>query len=319
MRLITLVLSLFLLSACAESPQSRDELAKQGLLSASFSSDGSHLLIGSQLHGASYWQVSPLQRKFNWNHTNGEFTQVTATAISRDAQRAATVSQNQWILWDATTGASLSFWQTPAKIQSIALNHNGTRALLGLANGHAWYLDTATGNNLKEFKHEASVNSVALLDAPEHEQSIALTGSDDYSAKLWNLKNGELLKSLPLKNMSRHVHISGSGKHAFISSLRQEHLIVDLTSLSVKSTIQERYTVFNGAQFANNDERIYLANQQGYIQVFDTADGKERNRYKSEPKRWLGATRAITTLSAQPSSLLALTVDGQLQTFETAN
>lgn len=305
------VLFSVVLVACAQDPDSSSELASQGLFSANFSSDGKHALIGSQLHGASYWSTSPLERKFNWNHQQGEYTQVTASAISLDGSRAATVSKNQWILWDTESGASLAFLQTPSNILSVALNHNGSRALLGLESGDIWFTEPLSGNNLQEFKQEEAVRSVAI----NHDDSIALSGSDDYSAVFWDLRTGDKLHTEELENMSRHVAFSPSGDKAFVSSLRNDHIIINTRDFSTLSVIDERYTIFNGAAFSSDEKQIYLANQQGYIQVFSTDSGKELSRYKAQRKKMFGASRSVVTLWADRSALKALTSDGQLQTF----
>lgn len=311
MRLVSLVcLSLFL-TACAKSPDSRDELAVQGLFSGSFSADGTSALIASQLHGASYWSLSPLDRKYNWNHSDDGYTQITATALSKDGLKAITATKNEWILWETQSGKSLAFWQTPSDIFSVALNNDGSRALLGLESGDVWYINSATGNNELEFKHEEAVRSVAI----DENSRLVLSGSDDYSAKFWSLDSGELVNTIPLKNMSRHVSFSKSGDIAFVSSLRNEHLLINTTDFSIKSSVQERYTVFNGAAFSPDESSVYLANQQGYIQAFNVHDGSEVARYKAERKSMFGAPRSVLSLWVDERSLLALSSDGQLQTF----
>lgn len=314
MKTISIILISMLLIACAQGPDSSSEIATQGLFSGTFSKDGQNVLIGSQLHGASYWKASPLERKFNWNHQQGEYSQITANTISPDGSRAATVNKNQWILWNTETGASLAFLQTPSNILSIALNNDGSRALLGLESGDIWYTNPLTGNNIQEFKQSEAIRSVAINE----DANLALTGSDDYSATFWDLLSGQALHTEKLENMSRNVTFSPSGEKAFISSLRNDHLIINTRDFSTLSAIQERYTIFNGAHFSANETQVYLANQQGYIQVFDTATGSETSRYKAKPKKWLGASRSIIALWADRTTLKALTSDGQLQSFSLA-
>ena len=311
MKSISIILLSALLVACAQGPDSSSEIASQGLFSGSFSKDGQNVLIGSQLHGASYWRVSPLERTFNWNHQKGEFTEITVNAISPDGSRAATAHKNQWILWSTETGASLAFLQTPSNILSIALNKDGSRALIGLESGDIWYTNPLTGNNVQEFKQSEAIRSVAI----NKDASLALTGSDDYSATFWDLLSGKALHIEKLENMSRHVTFSPSGKKAFISSLRNDHLIMNTSDFSTLSSIQERYTIFNGAHFSSDENQVYLANQQGYIQAFDTATGEESSRFKAKRKKWFGASRSIIALWADSSTLKALTSDGQLQSF----
>ncbi|KZX76826.1 hypothetical protein A3715_12375 [Oleiphilus sp. HI0009] len=313
MRKLFLLLLPFTLLACAQQAEQNFELASQGLFDASISNDGTIALIASQRHGASLWNLNPLERVFNWNHESNEYTQITHTHLSKNGNFAITARNNEWILWDAKTGKAQNFWQTPSNINSIALSEDGSHALIGLASGDLWYTDTRSGNNVKEFQHADAIRSVALSG------NTALSGSDDNSATFWDLNTGKALKTLDLSNASRHVAFSHSGAHAFVSSLREDHFVIDTTNFTIKSQINERYTVFNAAKFSNDDQRVYLANQQGYIQVFDTSSGEEVSRYQAKRKHVFGVSRSVEDLAILTNELLAITSDGQLQAFSISN
>lgn len=311
MRLFVLFFFILLTSACAQSPDSSSELAQQGLFDATFSSDGKYALIASQLHGASYWQLNPLERKYSWNHDSEGFTQITAVALSSNGQRAASAHKNQWVLWDTSNGKSLAFWQTPADISSIALSDDGQFALIGQSDGKVWYTNTANGDNVLEFKHSEAVKTLAISD----QTSMALTGSDDYKAKFWSIESGELLHTIELKNMCRKVAFSPSGKHAFVSSLRGEHSLIDTKTFALHSQIKARYTNYNSAVFDEPRKRLYLSNQQGYIQSFDMGSGDEQTRFHAKRKGWFGGIRSVVAIQLSNDQLKAITSDGQLQNF----
>lgn len=311
-RLIFLLILLPFLNGCAKTSDSAEELATKGLFSSVFNEQGSHLLIGSILHGASYWQVSPLKRLFNWNHVQGEFSQITQTAISGDGTRAATVTGAQWVLWDTGSGTPLQFYEAKAGILSIALNTSGDKALMGLKNGDVWYMDTKSGNNLAEMKHKGPVRSVAI----NHEENIGLSGGDDYETVFWDLRTGDALHRVSLKNMSRLVRFSPSGRLALISSLREEHLLLNTDTFTEVARIKQRYTIYNDASFSADEKSVFLASQEGFVQQFNTETGDELNAFKSERKALFGGSRSLLSVHADANSLLALSSDGQLLSFK---
>lgn len=177
-----------MLSACSNKPDERDTLAIQGLLSGALSSQGNYALIGSIQHGGSLWQTSPLERKYNWNHQANTLTSITEVALSGDATKAATASKNQYVLWNIQTGLGEQFWRTGSKILSLALNEQGSRALVGQESGQIWYMDTRTGRNLAEFAHSAEVRSVDLT------RTHAVTAGDDFLVRLWELESKALVR-----------------------------------------------------------------------------------------------------------------------------
>jgi WD40 repeat protein len=300
-----------LLSGCAKTSDSAEELATLGLFSSTIDKQGKHLVIGSILHGASYWQIDPLKRLYNWNHAQGEFSQITQTALSGDGTRAATVTGAQWILWDTGSGDYLKFYEAGADIHAIALNENGDKALIGLEDGNVWYMDTNTGNNLAEMKHDGPVRSVAI----NANESLGLTGGDDYQAVFWDLKTGDPIHREALENMSRLVRFSPSGGLALISSLRAEHMLLNTNTFEVISNMKQRYSIYNDASFSNDEKHLFLASQEGLIQEFDTQTGKEISSFKAKRKSLFGGSRSLLSVYSAPSHILALSSDGQLFSF----
>ncbi|WP_235015381.1 hypothetical protein [Oceanicoccus sp. KOV_DT_Chl] len=116
LRCLVIVLPL-LLSACdsGKAPTQSWENAVKGAYSAALSQDGQRSVIGSITHGGSLWTTSKGERLFNWNHKKGEYSNIIAAGFSPDGRFALTADHQTMVLWDATTGQSLTFWTAPTK------------------------------------------------------------------------------------------------------------------------------------------------------------------------------------------------------------
>src|SRR5690606_33032158 len=154
--------------------------------------EGDLAVIGSVLHGGSLWRLSDGERLFNWNHAEGELSTLLAADFSGDGQWAATSDLATLVLWNTSTGRAERFWTAPGQITSVNLNHTATLALLGLANDQAVVFHVQRGGILHSLPHGDAVNSVAL----SRDGRLALTGSSDSSAKLWDLTTGEVITKM---------------------------------------------------------------------------------------------------------------------------
>ena len=300
-----------LLAACGGKPDQKETIATQGLFAGTFSDDASSMLIGSIQHGASYWQLDPSERKYNWNHASEGFSEITDVAISGNKSTGATVTKNQLSIWSIHDGKNKGFWQTSSEIESLALNNSGSAALVGLENGQVWYMDTRTGKNLAEFAHSAEVHGVDLTD--DH----AITASDDNFVRLWDLRTKEVAHERKMNNISRYAIFSPSGKFVFVSSLRGEHLILDSASFELVSDINERYMNVTAAIFSDDESTLYLANQQGNIRAYETQTGSKTGEWVSPPKAAFahGSSKEVVSLAIKQNTLLALSSGGELHSF----
>jgi WD40 repeat protein len=117
-----LLLGVAMLTACsAKSPDTSLEVAVDGLYGGALSKDASHAVIGAFTHGGSYWQLSPGERLFDWNH-GGELNEVP---ILGDALRrgrtfsAARFSDNNQQLITGSSDRMVQLWQLP-EMQELA-------------------------------------------------------------------------------------------------------------------------------------------------------------------------------------------------------
>ncbi len=299
---------------CSEGPISSTPLAKQGLLSAELSSDGSKAVIGSIHHGGSFWDLEKQERLFNWNHQNGKMSSLRAVAISKNGQRAVTCEENNLVLWDIDTGQYKQFWQADDRILSIALNDKGDRALMGLRDGTVSYFDLDKGRAIHNFKHTAEVRKVGL----SKDGFTGISASDDKTVKVFDLKQGKEIQSKALNNQVKIVAISDSGSLAFASAQREDSVIWDIDSDQVLYKKHNRVTNFTAADFSEDERYLSLGTFTGSIIRLDIETNNEVSEWQAKPRQAYGsaASKAIISVTDNDKNIYALTSDGMFQVFE---
>jgi WD40 repeat protein len=170
---------------------------------AAFSPDGQMVVTASDDGTAKLWSTADwtLLRTFT-GHTGP----VLHAVFSHDSRRVMTSSRDKTArIWDAATGQSLTVlagheWA----VLQAAFSANDQWVVTGSADNSAivWKLEQDQPTKLHQLKaHTASVTSVAF--SPEPEPTRILTGSEDYSAILWDAKTGQ--EVLTLKGHSQEV------------------------------------------------------------------------------------------------------------------
>ena len=302
LRLPLALLSLpLLLIACSGGtpPESSFEYAVQGLYSAELSDNGSLAIVGSINHGSSLWRASDNARRFNWNHKQGQFSEITNAAFSPDLNYAITATPQTMVLWNAKNGASMAYWTAPSEILDISLLPNAQLALLGLADHTAALFDVRNGGVQQVFYHQARVSSVDF----NSRKKLALTGSDDYSAKLWHLQTAKLLHHWPHKAEVQLVKLSPNGKLAFTMAKYDKAALWDTTTGKSKGEIPlatsalSRGLSFTAVAFSSNGDYLLTGTPHRIVQLWDT-------KTLTEIKRWIMPKRdAVAPTNA---SVLAL-------------
>ena len=305
-RLSLKLLSLpLLLIACSggTAPESSFEYAVQGLYSAELSDNGSLAFVGSINHGGSLWRASDNARRFNWNHRQGQFTEITNAAFSPDLNYAITAAPQTMVLWNIKNGASMAYWTAPSEILDIRLLPDAQLALLGLADHTAALFDVRNGGVKQVFYHQARVTSVDF----NSRQHLVLSGSDDYSAKLWHLQTGDVLYEWPHKAEVQLVKLSPNGKLAFTMSKYDKAALWDTTTGESKGEIPlatsalSRGLSFTAVAFSNNGDYLLTGTSHRTVQLWDT-------NTLTEVKQWIMPKRdAVAPTSA---SVLALAFNG---------
>lgn len=310
-----------LLTACSdgESPSASYEYAVQGLYSAQFSDDGSQVIVGSINHGGSLWLFGPNERKFNWNHKQGEYSQLITSAFSPDGNFAITATPQTMALWDANSGAGMTYWTAPSEILDIDLLPNAQFALLGLVDHSAALFDVRNGGVRQVYYHDGRVNAVDV----DTERGWVLTGAEDYSARLWDLESAEQLYRWDHNDEVQLVKLSPDGRLAFTMAKYDKAALWDTATgesrgaLPLGSTAISRGLVFTAVAFSADASRLLTGTSSRIVQLWDTNSLKELKRWQM-PKRDAVAptSAAILALSfADDGSYQAIASDGFAHTL----
>lgn len=171
---------------------------------AAFSPDGHTVVTASDDGTAKLWSTADwrLLRTLQ-GHTGA----VLHAVFSHDSRHVLTASRDKTArVWDAATGQSLTVlaghdWA----VRQAAFSANRQWVITASDDNSAivWKLDQNQPTVLHHLKgHTAGVTSVAF--SPEPEPTRILTGSEDYSAILWDAKTGQ--EVLTLKGHSQEVN-----------------------------------------------------------------------------------------------------------------
>ena len=206
-KLLTLLLITLLYTACSNERGSDKQWihSDSGSYAAAFSPDRRYVLVGDTDAPAKLWDIEQNRVLYSWQNRQKEAGTTTAVAFSGNGQVAATSEEDVVVLWQVKTGKPLHRLRLPVRIKSLALSANGDFLLLALYDRTAIYFDVVNNRVIYTFEHDGEavnspvnqlVNAVAISPSGKY----ALTGGDDYTARLWSLRTGEQLQQLKHQN-----------------------------------------------------------------------------------------------------------------------
>ena len=280
-----------LVACSSDGPSRTAEYAVQGLYSAALSPQGDYALVGSIQHGGSYWKTSVNERRFNWNHAQGEFTPHISLDIDPTGAYAVTGGARTMVLWNTTTGQSEGFWNTPGDIRSLKLNRNGNFALVGMDDQTARFFDVKNGGIKQTFRTGAVVRSVDLDDSGD----LALTGDDKFNVTLWDVKTGLIKQQWPLSNRIATVALSDDGELAFgaaqlgnakVWSTKTGEEVLDIST----GKLPNRKTTISRAVFGPDKRFLLTGGINSDVRLISLADGADQRKWSLQLKDKLRPT-----------------------------
>lgn len=250
---------LCLLSGCDTSVDSAEvswDFSNKGLYSAVLSDSGRYAIAGDvNTNSGQLYNMKNGKALHNWQHANEGDQGIIAADFSADEQFALTADINTLVKWRVKTGKAMGYWTFPVKIRAIALSAKGNKALIGFKDSSALYFDLAQSRPIFLMSHEDIINTVDL----SADGRYAMTGSDDQTAKLWDLKHkGKLLHTWPHRSAIFWVELSPKGRYAMSGPAHQRTQIWSVkTGKSISQPGPDRSTI-TSARFSKNEKTILL-------------------------------------------------------------
>jgi len=309
MKQYLLIFIIPLLNACSsgESPSTQWEMATQGVYSACLSYQGDHVLIGSIHHGGSYWQVSPAERMFDWNHKADSKTGILSCAISQNNRFASTAEHRKIVLWNAKTGEAFWLWEAPANIQDMALTKNGDFALLAMDNYEAALFDIQNGGVKLRLPHEGIVQSVAINENSQW----GMSGGDDSLVKVWDLRTGKATYTWQLRNQIKVVAISADGKLGFAASHRDDSIIWDLSNGQEIIRLPHKNGYYMTARFNENGTQLLTGNSNGVVTLWEVQTGQAIKSWQLSPRNgWVNKKTQVLDVAFALTGFKAVGANG---------
>lgn len=309
LRRMAMFLSIALLSACdlTDKPQRTMPLSDKGLFSASLSEH--YALIGDLAGYAELWQLKPKALLHKWQHTD-DSQGIIAVDISSNEEYAVTAEKNSIAWWRIADGLLLSVWSLP-DIYSVSISPDGQFALVGLAD-KAIYLSLSQGLTRYAFEHEDIVLATDLSDSGRY----ALTGSEDKSAKLWNLQDGSLKYRWQHDNKLSAVAISHHDNYALTNAALTQTRLWKITNGEVVKTLGPDRTTLSSIAFSSQDKFVLLGHISQRIELWRTATGELQQFWRAKKKdawRPTAATIVALAFTSHDKTFHSLATNGYLQ------
>lgn len=312
LRIMLLCCLVLLSAACDRSPKADRtvDMASDGVFSAALTEH--YALIGRTSGPAELWQLKPKALLHSWKHLEDE-SGIIHAAISGNERYALTAQRDSIAWWRISDGALLNVWSLPG-IASVSLSHDGLYALIGLPE-KAVYFALNQGRTQFAFPHANAVTTTSL----DRIGRYALTGSQDQSAKLWNLRNGTLKHEWSHPNMLAIVALSDDGHYALTNAaLSQVHIWNTSTGKSHKQVGPKRLTL-SAARFSSDGKYLVTGLTSQRIDLWRVNTGKLEKYWR--PKKedaWRPSAATILSLSFSDNekNIWSITANGYLQRWK---
>ncbi len=264
---LLIIVCVYFLTGCDQTPKPQKTFSlASSLFSATLSEN--YALLGTVDGYAELWDTKGKASLIHkWKHTD-ENNGVIASDISPDEAFAITAEKNSIAWWRIADGTLLSVWSL-ADISTLKISPDGQFALIGLPD-KAIYLALQYGKTLYAFAHDDRISTVDISDSGKY----ALTGSDDQTAKLWDLSAGELKHTWKHHNKLSIVALSKDDKYALTNAALSQTRLWKTSNGKMHKEIGPRLITLSAAEFSKNTKSLLTGHTTQRIDLWKVNSGK---------------------------------------------
>lgn len=284
---------IFFLAGCQQESDAIKTWAfdKEGVFTSTLSNHGKYVLIASTQGAARLINIEKNEPLHEWQHTDSNNGMI-ATAISGNNKFALTAEKESLALWETESGKIIGYWSFP-NINAVAISNNGTRAIIGMESGEAYYFDLYYGKILQTFNHEGMINTVALSE----ENDLAITGGNDHLAKLWSLSTGELTQEWRHHFKIYKVNLSDDGNVAMSNDSLGKTRLWNTKNGQQISELPMRYMTVSASDFSPDAKTLLTGRPNQRIDLWDVKTGQLLKTWIPQKRYfWRPDTAAIISL-----------------------
>ena len=237
-------------------------------------------------------QLDPQFNKILKDHTDW----ITSVALSSDGHYSVTGSRDGTVyLYARATGESTLIFEHADPIISVAFGFNNKCLLIGLKS-EVRLFDLINNKITKTLICEDSTDSLTSV-ALSSDSKYVITGSQDRTARLWDLKTGKTVKILRHTDTITSIALSKDGKYALIGAEDSTVLLWNLTTYETKILKGHRSSITSVA-FSKNSEQALTGSEDATVRLWDLATG--------DSKIFVEYTHEVTSIATDASGKYAL-------------
>lgn len=283
-------------------------LATEGVFSATFSKR--HVLMGSTTGKAVLWELGNKNVLHTWQHGKDANGGIVAVDIAGNDEYAITAERDSLAWWRIKDGKLMGSWGFPF-IKSVSLSKDGRFALIGMSD-QALYFALQYGKTIYSFDHQGPVGATAL----SADGNFALTGSDDTTAKLWDLANGKLRHTWKHRTKIASVALSTRSRFAATSEALGETRIWSPKKGKLIRSIGPKVMTISSAAFSPNEKYLATGRTSQRIDLWLIKSGKAmKSWYPKKAANWRPSASTILALgfTGKGKALLSAASNGYAQ------
>jgi predicted nucleic acid-binding Zn-ribbon protein/mono/diheme cytochrome c family protein len=270
----------------------------------SFHPSGKYLLAGGGIAGKSGTTIT-------WDITTGEelmrngreFDSVLAASLRNDLSSVALGGPSRLIkIWDTqSTEQSHSIKKHTDWITGLSYSPDGILLATADRNGGAWVWEAGSGNEFHTLRaHQKAITALTW----RADSNLLATASEDGQVIFWEMNNGKQAKKIEAHKSGVLAFDYARDGH-FATSGRDRRVKLWQPDFKLKKELPPFSQAIGELAFSQDGKRLFAADWNGAITVWDTATFKKVGTLESNPPKLATRITKLESAIAQSPATLA--------------